>query len=79
MQLYMRMVQKRYTALRGHLLENKPFLKQIAESKTKKRISILYQATVPQLKIIRDLIQKVYLKKKRFPYLKKSIKSTKNP
>ena len=70
------MVWKRYTALRGHLLENKPFLKQIAEAKTKKRKSILHQATVPQLKIIRDLIQKVYLKK-RIPIPKKIYKKHK--
>ena len=58
------MVWKRFSALRDRLLENKTFLKQVAESSVKDKKHILNGATITQLEIIRDLIQKVYLKKK---------------
>ena len=60
----MSMVWKRFLALRDRLKENKTFLKQVAESSVKDKKHILNGATITQLEIIRDLIQKVYLKKK---------------
>ena len=58
------MVWKRYAVFKERLIENKGFLKQVAETSTKNRKRVLHGATISQLKILRDLIQKIYLKKK---------------
>ena len=49
---------------RDKLVKNKTFLRQVADSSVKERKDLLKSATISQLGIIRDLIQKIYLKKK---------------
>ena len=58
------MVWKRDAALKERLGRKKPFLEALASCSAKKRTALLNKATESELRVLRDLIQKVFLKKR---------------